>query len=131
MIKCVLLVYRAPHLTAEQFYGYWERVHARLAIESAPLMRMRRYAQIHRRDHEVARGFQQSRGCQFGDFDGIAEACWDSFEDMAAAAGSMPLEVANAILQDEARFVDLKRSIIWFGEEKSLLGHERPVSTMG
>jgi hypothetical protein len=122
MIKCMMLVYRAPHLTPEQFFDYWQRIHARLAIESAPVMRMRRYAQIHRRDHAVALGFQQSRGCRLGDFDGIAEAWWDGFDDMAAAAGSMPIEVATAILQDEAQFVDLKRSVIWFGEEKLLLG---------
>jgi hypothetical protein len=53
-----------------------------------------------------------------GDFDGVAEAWWDSFEEMAAAAGETPPELAAAILQDERQFVDLKRSIIWFGEER-------------
>jgi hypothetical protein len=34
------------------------------------------------------------------------------------AAGETPAEVAAAILQDEGRFVDLKRSIIWFAKER-------------
>ena len=80
---------------------------------------MRRYAQNHRREHAIAEAFQQSRGCLVGDYDGVAEAWWGSFEDMAAAAGETPAELGAAILQDERRFVDFTRSIIWFGEKKS------------
>jgi hypothetical protein len=118
MIKCLLLVHRAKHLTAEEFSDYWARVHSRLAVEAAPVLRMRRYVQNHRRDHPVGAAFRDSRGCVMGDFDGVAEAWWDSFEEMAAAAGDTPPELAAAILQDEGRFVDLARSIIWFGEER-------------
>jgi hypothetical protein len=119
MIKCLFLIYRAPHLSAEQFTHYWSMVHARLAVEVAPAMRMRRYVQNHRRDHAIAVAFQDSRQCHMGDYDGVAEAWWDSFEDMMAAAGSTPAEVAAAVLADEGRFIDLKRSVIWFGEEKA------------
>lgn len=117
MIKCCFLIYRQPHLSVQEFTDYWTKVHSRLAIETAPAMRMKRYVQNHRRDHDIAHAFRESRNCVMGDFDGMAEAWWESFEDMAAAAGSMPLEVAEAILQDEGRFVDLKRSVIWFAEE--------------
>lgn len=118
MIKCVFLVYRAPHLSFEEFADYWSNVHAKLAIKVAPTMRMRRYVQNHRRDHATAGAFQQARGCLVGDFDGMAEAWFDSFEDMAAAGGETPAEVGAAILTDEGRFVDLKRSVIWFAEER-------------
>jgi hypothetical protein len=118
MIKCLLLIRRASHLTAAEFSDYWAQVHSRLAVEAAPVLRMRRYVQNHRREHAIAAAFQQSRGCAVGDFDGVAEAWWDSFEEMAAAAGETPPELAAAILQDERQFVDLKRSIIWFGEER-------------
>ncbi len=118
MIKCLFLIYRLPHLSEAEFYDYWVNVHSKLAIRHATAMGMRRYTQNHRRDHAIAAAFQASRHCRMGDFDGAAEACWDSFEAMAAAAGSMPAEVATAILQDEGRFVDMKRSIIWFAEEK-------------
>jgi EthD domain len=118
MIKCLFMIHRAPQLSLAEFADYWERIHSRMAIANAPQLRMRRYVQNHRRDHEIAGLFQQGRGCVMGEFDGVAEAWWDSFEDMAAAAGETPEEVAAAILQDEARFVDLRRSVIWFGEEK-------------
>jgi EthD domain len=118
MVKCLFMIYRQPHLSVQEFEDYWSKVHSRLAIESASIMRMRRYVQNHRRDHEIAEGFRQSRSCKMGQFDGVAEAWWDSFEDMVAAAGSTPAELATAILKDEGRFVDLERSVIWFGEER-------------
>lgn len=118
MIKCMFFLYRLPHLSPDEFYEYWSGVHSRLAIETATTMRMRRYVQNHRRRHPIGEAFQSSRGCAAADFDGVAEAWWDSFEVMAEAAGSTPPEVGAAILQDEGRFVDMKRSLIWFAEEK-------------
>ena len=118
MIKCVFLIYRAPHLSFDEFASYWENNHSRMAVENAPLMRMRRYVQNHRREAPIAHAFQEGRGCLMGDFDGVAEAWWDSFDEMAAAAGNTPADIAEAILKDEASFIDIKRSIIWFGEEK-------------
>jgi hypothetical protein len=126
MIKCIFLLHRAPQLSFDEFSNYWANVHSRLAVSSAPQMRMRRYVQNHRRDHQLVEGFRASRGCIMGEFDGAAEAWWDSFDDMAAAAGETPAQLAAAILQDEARFVDLQRSVIWFGEEKPYW----PVSTL-
>ncbi len=117
MIKCLFLLYRAPHLTPEQFSDYWRTKHSILAIETAPLTRMRFYAQNHRVDHPVAEASRSSRQCLMGDFDGIAEASWDSFDDMISAAGQIPAEILAAILKDEASFLDMSRSILWFGEE--------------
>ncbi|CAN5391842.1 hypothetical protein BH10PSE12_BH10PSE12_13250 [soil metagenome] len=118
MIKCLFLLYRKPELSAEEFSDYWSQVHSRMAVATAPAMGMKRYVQNHRRDHPIADAFQQGRGCKMGDFDGMAEAWWDDFETMAEAAGRTPAEVGIAILADEARFVDMARSIIWFAEEK-------------
>lgn len=118
MIKCMFLLYRAPHLTREEFLDYWSKQHSKMAIETAPMMGQNRYVQNHPREHAIGQIFKESRGCQLGDFDGVAEATWNSFEEMEAAAGNTPEDVARAILEDEARFVDMKRSIIWFAEEK-------------
>lgn len=121
MVKCFFLVYRAPHLTHEEFVDYWQNRHSVLARENAPVMRMKRYVQNHLAEPEVADLMQASRGCLMGDFDGVAEASWDSFEDMLAGAADTPEAVGRAILEDEAKFVDLKRSVIWFAEEKSFV----------
>lgn len=119
MIKCCFLVYRRPQLTREQFEDYWSRVHSRLAVETAPAMGMIRYVQNHTRTHPLADGFQAMRGCGAADFDGMAEAWWESWDMLEAAAGAMPQEVAAAILADEAQFIDMERSLIFFAEEQT------------
>jgi hypothetical protein len=121
MIKCFFMLYRAPNLSHEEFVEYWQATHAPLAIEHADRLQMKRYVQNYRAEHVVAEEAGQSRGCVMGDFDGIAEACWNSFDEMHAGGGDTPEEVARAILEDEAQFIDLQRSIIWFAEENSLL----------
>jgi uncharacterized protein (TIGR02118 family) len=118
MIKCMFLLRRKPGLGREEFADYWARVHSHLALKHAEAMGIVRYVQCHAVDHAMVGGFAASHGAQVGDFDGMAEVWWDSFEAMAAAAGSMPHEVAAAILADESCFVDTERSIIWFAEEK-------------
>lgn len=119
MIKCCFLIYRRADLSREAFEHYWANVHSRMAIETAPAMGMVRYVQNHARHHPLADAFQAMRGSRMGDFDGMAEAWWDSWEALEAAAGSMPQAVSEAILGDEAKFIDLERSTIFFSEEKT------------
>jgi EthD domain len=116
MIKCFLLLRRKAGMSREEFFRYWSVEHSKLAIETAPGMHMKRYVQNHARTHPIAETFRDSRGCSVGDFDGIAEAWWDDFDDMAKA--DLPAQMIEAILKDERHFVDMERSIIWFGEEK-------------
>lgn len=117
MIKCCFLVYRKPGMTREEFSAYWRQVHSRVAVSTARHTGMVRYVQNHAVDHPIADMFQQSRECLKGDYDGMAEAWWPSFEAMAEAAGAMPQDVAETILEDELQFIDMARSIIFFAEE--------------
>lgn len=116
MIKCFLLLRRKAGLTREEFSEYWSQEHSKLAVANAPGMRMNRYVQNHARTHSIADIFRDSRGCILGDFDGIAEAWWEGFDEMAKA--DVPENVLAAILKDERHFIDMEHSIIWFGEEK-------------
>jgi len=125
MIKCCFLVYRRPDLTPAQFAEYWTGTHSRIAIETAPAMGMVRYVQNHVRSHPIADEFKAMRGSQMGDFDGMAEAWWESWEAIEQAAGSIGPEVAEMILGDEAKFIDLERSVIFFAEEKPFWPTER------
>jgi hypothetical protein len=95
VVDQTIIDYRAQQQSVEQFFDYWERVRA-------PCDRVR-----------VACGAAHK-------FIAAITRLRRVFS-RAAAASSMPLEVATAILQDEATFVDLKRSVIWFGEEKLML----------
>jgi hypothetical protein len=64
----------------------------------------------------MAEALRQGRRAVAGDFDGIVEAWWDSFEDLAEV-GNTAGEIAASLLEDERRFCDLQRSVMWFAEE--------------
>jgi uncharacterized protein (TIGR02118 family) len=121
MVKVVLLLRRRADLTREQFLDYWQTRHAPLARETAAALGVRRYVQVHPVSHPVAEMLRQSRGSLAPDFDGIAEAWWDSFDDMLAI-GQTHADIAAKVLADEQRFVDLERSEMWFGEDHVMVG---------
>jgi len=48
----------------------------------------------------------------------VAELWWDRTEDLIEAAASPDgRKAAQDLLEDERRFIDLKRSALWIGEE--------------
>ena len=56
-------------------------------------------------------------------YDGIAELWWDSIDDLTAGAASAEaLAAAQALLEDERRFIDLERSPLWIAEEYGVVG---------
>lgn len=117
MIKVMLMMRRAPHLTHEQFIEYWMGAHATLALTHQDKDGVVRYVQNHRRTHPVAEAAASVRGCTLGEYDGIAEAWYESFDAMIAAGAHLPAGFAEAVLADEGKFIDLESSVIWFSEE--------------
>ncbi len=123
MIKVFLLLYRKPGLTRRQFIDHWQGPHRELAVGTAAATRLKRYVQNHPIEHPMAEALRLGRGALAGDFDGIVEAWWDSFEELAEV-GNTAGEIAGALLEDERRFCDLPRSIMWFAQEHEFVGPE-------
>lgn len=121
MIKFFSMLRRQPHLSRAEFLAYWHGQHRQLALRSASAMRLRRYHQNHPTEHPLAEALRSGRGAQAADFDGIAEAGWDSFEEMAAL-GDTAERVAASLLEDEKRFVDFSRSEMFIAEEHVVVG---------
>jgi len=113
MVKVFLMLYRKPGLTREQFLEHWQGPHKELAVSSAAPTRLRRYVQNHPVRHAMTEALRQGRGAIAGDYDGIVEAWWDSFEDLVEV-GNTAGQIAGALLEDERRFCDLSRSVMWF-----------------
>ena len=64
-----------------------------------------------------------ARGSGGLDFDGVAELWWDSVESLLAAMSTEAGQVAGReLLEDEARFIDLANSPIFFAEEFEVAG---------
>jgi hypothetical protein len=56
-------------------------------------------------------------------YDGVAELWWDSLEDIAAATATPAgVEAGRELLEDERKFIDLKRSPLFFGIERPVIG---------
>jgi uncharacterized protein (TIGR02118 family) len=117
MIKFVYCLSRLPHLSRADFQLYWRETHGPLVGGHARALRIRRYVQVHTLENPINDGLRESRGT-LEPYDGVAELWWDSTEDLIEAAASPDgRKAAQDLLEDERRFIDLKRSALWIGEE--------------
>jgi uncharacterized protein (TIGR02118 family) len=123
MIKMVFALCRREGMTREEFQRYWREQHAPLVKQHADTLRIRRYVQLHSRDTELDEALSASRESATRVYDGVAELWWDSLEDLVAAASTEEGQAASAaLLEDEQRFIDLRRSVIWLGDENVVIG---------
>lgn len=117
MLKFVYCVRRREDVSAEDFRTYWIEQHGPLVKSFAETLRARRYVQSHTIDTPLNAAARHPRGAA-EPYDGITELWWDSQEDVMAVLQTPEGQEANRILtEDEARFVDLERSSVFFTEE--------------
>lgn len=121
MIKLVFCLRRLPHLSLAEFQRYWLEQHGPLVRRHAATLRIKRYVQVHTLDSPVNEAIRRSRDS--GEpYDGVAELWWDSVEDMAAGSATPEgRDAARELLEDERKFVDLRLSVLWVGEEHPIV----------
>jgi uncharacterized protein (TIGR02118 family) len=120
MIKLTFCLHRLPSLTREAFQRYWFATHAPLVAKHRGVLRIRRYVQMHSATTELNDVIRAGRGAPEM-YDGVAELWWDSFEELTAAMQSPEGQAAGlALLEDERKFIDLARSPLFFGEERTI-----------
>jgi uncharacterized protein (TIGR02118 family) len=121
MIKLVFCLRRLPHLSRQEFQGYWRDVHAPLVARHSKALRIQRYVQVHTLDSPLNDTLRESRAAREC-FDGVAEIWWKDDGDLRAAVESEAGMAAGAeLLEDEKRFIDLERSSLWIGEENEVI----------
>jgi len=122
MIKLTFAVRRLPHMSLSEFQHYWRENHGPLVCERAEALRIKRYIQVHRLDSPVNDAMRASREAA-DPYDGTAELWWESIEEMVAATSSEAgRQAEKELLDDERKFIDLRRSALWVGEEHELVG---------
>ena len=120
MIKLVYIVRKRDDITFKEFSAYWLEKHGPLVRSFAKAIRARKYVQSHTVAPETGAAIAQSRGMPPG-FDGITEVWWDSLDEVNAGFSTPEgQEAGRALVEDEARFVDLKRSYIFLTEEHTI-----------
>ena len=124
MIKMVFCVRRRSDLPKEEFYNYWLRQHGPLVKSQTSALKIRRYVQSHTTLHDLGATVREGRGMTLPDFDGLAEVWWDSYQDLLSALESQKGQQASVLLaEDEARFIDMEASTIFFTEEHVVEGY--------
>lgn len=123
MLKLMMCVIRLPHLTREDFDRHWVEQHAPLVRCHQETLGIRAYVQTVPLPIPVLEAAAGTvRGALPVAFDGCAELWWDSLEAYVASrkteAGQRAL---LALIDDEKRFVDLSRSQLWYGYERTII----------
>jgi uncharacterized protein (TIGR02118 family) len=101
-------------LESEAARTYWHTTHGPLIRSQASAAGILRYQQVHRYASPLEAELRRSRGTTVAAYDGHAEVWFDRSQPRggpeAQAAGGRAIE-------DEARFIDFKRSTMWIGKE--------------
>jgi uncharacterized protein (TIGR02118 family) len=122
MIKLTFCLVRLPRLSRAEFQAYWFDRHAPLVAHHAETLQIRRYVQIHSLPSEASAGLRASRDAP-QEFDGVAELWFDSLEALAAnRERPQAREAGRILLEDERKFIDLAKSPLWWGEERTIVG---------
>lgn len=118
MFKIVSCLRRSPTRSTAEFREYWLNRHAELVAEHAPALGKRRYTQSHTVDDPRLRPALEARGSEMEPFDGVAEVWWESVGAILRVGATKEGRAAGrALLEDEARFIDLPRSAIFYADE--------------
>ncbi len=118
MIRLVFVLRRKPGMSLGEFQQYWRGVHGPLVARHSTTLDIRRYVQVHTLEDAVNDQLAGARGKMEPPYDGVAELWWDNREALAASFGSTAGQAAGReLLEDEARFIDLPNSPLWFAYE--------------
>lgn len=118
MIRLVFVLRRKPGMALAEFQRYWRETHGPLVAKHSVALNILRYVQLHTLDDPINDQLPGARGKLEPIYDGVAELWWHHREDLAASFGSAAGQAAGKeLLEDEARFIDLPKSPLWFAYE--------------
>lgn len=118
MLKMIVINWRKPEISLEEFNHHWYVNHGALVKQHAKAMGFLRYVQSHKIPNAEIEAFAADRGWQEAP-DGVTEVWWESLESMTTALSSPEGQEASAALEaDEVNFVASKKLSAFLSEEK-------------
>ncbi len=118
MIRLTFVLRRKPEMPRSDFQHYWRTVHGPLVAKSSSALNILRYVQVHTLDDPINTQLAEARGGMEEPYDGVAEVWWPNREALTSTFGTAAGQAAaQELVEDEARFIDLARSPLWFNYE--------------
>jgi uncharacterized protein (TIGR02118 family) len=117
IIKLCFFAHHKPELSAEEAGLYWRMHHGPLVRSLAQAARIRRYIQVHSLQTPLTEALREPRGKMADPFMGHAELWFDRLELAGAITTPEGARAMELLVEDEARFIDFKRSALWIAKE--------------
>ena len=115
MFKIIMLVKKKPELSTEAFIARWQQ-HSEKVLGFKDVLNIRHYTKTLPLQANTQRDTLPFK------VDAMGELWYDSRADFQRARETEAGQAALAVLrEDEAAFVDLQHSVMWFGEEERVL----------
>lgn len=97
---------------------YWRTCHGPLIRSQAQALGMLRYMQVHRFETPLEAALREPRGTRVEPYMGHAEV-W--FDRGLRRQGPETAAAGERAIEDEARFIDFRRSTMWIGKEHPII----------
>ena len=118
VIRLVFLLRRSAGLSLSEFSDRWRLDHGPIVASHQTALGVLRYTQTHRLEDSMNEVMARARGGMEEPYDGVAELWWSSEEALRDASGSdAGRRAGEALLADEAEFIDLAASPLWLAHE--------------
>jgi len=118
MIRLTFLLRRKQGTSLDEFQRYWRETHGPLVAKHATTLNILRYVQVHTLEDPINDQLAGARGKMETPYDGVAELWWTNRDAlMASFDSSAGREAGEELVQDEAKFIDLPNSPLWFNYE--------------
>ena len=118
VIRLVFLLRRSAGLSLSEFSDRWRLDHGPIVAGHQTALGVLRYTQSHRIEDSMNEAMARARGGMEEPYDGVAELWWSSEEALRDASSSdAGRRAGEALLADEAEFIDLAASPLWLAHE--------------
>ncbi len=118
MIRLTFVLRRKPGMSLAQFQQYWRENHGPLVAKHATTLNILRYVQVHTLEDPTNDALAGARGTMEKPYDGVAELWWTNRDALTANMGTTAGQAAaQELVEDEAKFIDLPNSPLWFAYE--------------
>ena len=119
MFKIIMLVKKKPELDTKAFIARWQQ-HSEKVLGLKDVLNIRHYAKT--LPFQAGAQPATQRGTLPFAFDALGAQWFDTPNAIQPARATEAGQAALAALrEDEAEFVDLQHSIMWFGEEERVI----------